>query len=70
MTLPVAFAALAAARRIFVSLAVSPSSPALSLIQPAWTPVPAISSLSSPSIQSCRTSSLASCAQAGTHGSR
>ena len=50
----------AAARRIFASVAVMPSSPALSLIQPARTPLSSIPSSSSESIQSASSSSLAS----------
>ena len=70
ITAPVCAPARAAARRIFASVAVIPSSPALSLIQPARTPLSSIPSSSSESIQSSSASSLASCANGGTHGSR
>ena len=60
----------AAARSTFRSISVMPSSPALSLIQPARTPVPSISPVSSPSIQSRSLASSALRIQSGIQGSR
>jgi hypothetical protein len=59
MIAPVASDARVAARRIFASHGVIPSSPALSLIQPACTPVRSIVPSSSRCIQIASTSSLA-----------
>ena len=66
----VAAPALAAARSNFASQLVMPSSPALSLIHAACTPLLSISPVNSPSIQSATSASDAACAQSGIHGSR